>query len=358
MRIGLVIYGSLETISGGYLYDRKLVEFLLRHDDQVEIISLPWRSYPRHLGDNLSTSLLRRLQGLQVDVLLQDELNHPSLFWVNRRMRPEFPVVSIVHHLRSSETRPTWQNRLYSLVERSYLRSVDGFIFNSHTTQRVVQGLVGEENPAVVAYPAGDRLNGRIGKDEILLRAAQPGPLRVLFLGNVIPRKGLHVLLEALSHAQPGLCELSVVGRLDVDRAYARRLLRSVTAKGLTSQVSICGPLDDESLSALLRSSHLLVVPSSYEGFGIVYLEGMMFGLPAIAASGGGAAEIVREGENGYLIAPEDWRALTHHLEILAMDRQLLVKLSLAARQSFAAHPTWEQSGGKIRDYLLEVVEA
>ena len=53
MRIGLVIYGSLDTISGGYLYDRKLVEFLLHHGDQVEIISLPWRDYTRHLMDNL-----------------------------------------------------------------------------------------------------------------------------------------------------------------------------------------------------------------------------------------------------------------------------------------------------------------
>ena len=358
MRIGLVIYGSLETISGGYLYDRKLVEFLQRHGDQVEIISLPWRSNPRHMGDNLSTSLLRRLQGLHADVLLQDELNHPSFFWINRRAQPKFPLISIVHHLRSSETRPAWQNRLYRLVERSYLRSVDGFIFNSHATQRAVQGLVGEENPAVVAYPAGDRLNGRVDEAEILLRAAQPGPLRLLFLGNVIPRKGLHVLLEALSHQPPGLCELSVVGRLDVDRAYARRLLRSVTAKGLESRVSFCGPLDDQSLSARLRNSHLLVVPSSYEGFGIVYLEGMGFGLPPIAACGGGAAEIIRQGENGYLNEPGDWRTLAHQLEGLAVDRQLLARLSTAARRSFAAHPTWEQSGGRVRDFLLEVVEA
>ncbi len=57
MRLGLVIYGNLETISGGYLYDRKLVEHLERQGDQVEIISLPWRNYARHLGDNLQIHL-------------------------------------------------------------------------------------------------------------------------------------------------------------------------------------------------------------------------------------------------------------------------------------------------------------
>ena len=49
-----MIYGSLETISGGYLYDRMLVEHLRGQGDQVEVISLPWRSYARHLAGQLS----------------------------------------------------------------------------------------------------------------------------------------------------------------------------------------------------------------------------------------------------------------------------------------------------------------
>ena len=57
MRLGLLIYGSLDTLSGGYLYDRKLVEHLRRAGDSVEIISIPWRSYPAHLADNFSSRL-------------------------------------------------------------------------------------------------------------------------------------------------------------------------------------------------------------------------------------------------------------------------------------------------------------
>ena len=56
MRVGLIIYGSLEILSGGYLYDRKLVEALEAHGDEVEIIGLPWRNYARHLADNFSIS--------------------------------------------------------------------------------------------------------------------------------------------------------------------------------------------------------------------------------------------------------------------------------------------------------------
>jgi hypothetical protein len=163
MRIGLIIYGSLDTLSGGYLYDRKLVEYLRSQGDEVEVISFPWRSYLSHLGDNLSRSWLRALARQPLDLLLQDELNHPSLFYLNQRLRRRvaYPMVAIVHHLLSSEARPTWQNRFYRSVERRYLASLDGFIFNSQTTRRTVQSLVGERQPALVAYPAGDRFRQR-----------------------------------------------------------------------------------------------------------------------------------------------------------------------------------------------------
>lgn len=147
MKIGFVIYGSLDTVSGGYLYDRKLVEYLRSQGDTVEIISLPWRNYAAHLADNFRFRLPSDL-----DILIQDELNHPSLIGANAG-KHSYPVISLVHHLRCSEFRPKWQNDLYRVVEKEYLQSVDGFIFNSKTTHGVVNGLIGKDKPSVVAYP-------------------------------------------------------------------------------------------------------------------------------------------------------------------------------------------------------------
>src|SRR5687768_10792633 len=167
MNVGLIIYGSLDTRSGGYLYDRKLVEYLRSQGDSVEIISLPWRNYAAHLIDNFS---FRLPDSQRFDILIQDELNHASLILANRDRHP-YPVIALVHHLRCSELRPDLQNAFYRLIETTYLQSVDGFIFNSKTTENVVTHLLTQPKPAIVAYPPTDRFGEPLAEGEIISRA-------------------------------------------------------------------------------------------------------------------------------------------------------------------------------------------
>lgn len=359
--IGLLIYGSLETVSGGYLYDRKLVEHLRAQGERVEIISLPWRDYARHLSDNISADLSARLAELKADILVQDELNHPSLFLTNRRLRGRatYPIVALVHHLRCSEKRPAWQNAFYGWVERRYLETIDGFIFNSQTTRQVVaaQGIDLAERPHVVATPAGDHIQPEISREEIIARATARGPLRVLFIGNLIPRKGLHDLLAALANLPRQDWRLTIAGDLSTDATYSRSIRRQIEIAQLGGNVDLVGRVSQEKLKDLLSGSQILAVPSSYEGYGIVYLEGMAYGLPAIAGRQGAAGEIVNHGENGYLAVPGDTKALQGYLAELINNRELLLSFSLAALRRYQAQPTWQQSAEKIRSFLAGLCE-
>lgn len=360
MRVGLVIYGSLDTVSGGYLYDRMLVDHLLEQGDQVEIISLPWRNYFRHLGDNFSQELITRLEKLHLDVLIQDELCHPSLCFVNGviKRRFHYPVISLVHHLRSSESHPWVIQRLHRYIEGTYLKSVDGFIFNSQATRKSVEILRKDKKlaPWVAAVPAGDRLEPCISPDEIAARARKNLPLRLLFVGNLIPRKGLHFLIGALRRLPKNTWSLKVVGNTKADERFTRRIRRAINAYGMTLQVDFLGVKDDRELASLYRDSQVLVVPSSYEGYGIVYIEGMGFGLPAIGSRVGAAGEIIQHGINGYLVSPGDERSLAQFIEIIWMDRGQLVEMSLAALRTYRAHPIWADTTRTIRDFLLTVV--
>ncbi len=348
MKLGFVIYGSLDTLSGGYLYDRRLVEYLRAQGDTVEIISLPWRSYAAHLTDNLSFKLPAHL-----DILIQDELNHPSLIAANRGKHP-CPIVSLVHHLRCSELRPKWQNDLYRVVEKKYLQSVDGFIFNSRTTKGVVNSLIGNNFPEVVAYPPTDRFGEAICEKEIKARAEQ-NPLRILFLGNVMERKGLHILLKAVNDLRSAVI-LDIVGSLATEPAYSKQMQSFVTANGLSQLVTFHSSLNNEPLIEKFKNAHILVVPSSYEGFGIVYLEGMCFGLPAIGTTAGAAGEIIEHGKTGYLIKPNDHQAFATHISQLASDRNLLTELSLNARKRYIQQPSWNESASQIRAFLQSMI--
>jgi glycosyltransferase involved in cell wall biosynthesis len=356
MHLGLVIYGSLDTLSGGYLYDRKAVDTLRGQGDEVTVVALPWRNYAAHLADNLSLPLYHRLRTAPFDLLLQDELNHPSLFWLNRRLRRDapYPIVSIVHHLRSSEPRARWMNRLYRAVERRYLQSVDGYVFNSQTTRGVVEALVGAEKPSVVAYPAADHLDftepDRIENSD--------GPLRLTFVANLIPRKGLHTLLDALARLEPGSWRLTVIGSPEADPAYARAIRRQIERLGLSDGVTLTGALPSAEVAAHLAASDVLAVPSAYEGFGIVYLEAMGHGLPALACTTGAAHEIVTDGETGFLVAPGDAEGLADAIRLLAADRLRLAVMGRAARRRFEAFPTWAEGGRAIRTFAQEMASA
>jgi len=354
VHVGLLIYGSLTTISGGFIYDRNLVRYLREAGDRVDVISLPWRRYGLSLLDNLNAGLRRRLTQATFDVLLEDELVHPSCFWLNQRLRPRLscPVVAIVHHLRCRERHPALMGRLYRRVEKSYLASVDGFICVSRTTGKDVEDLVGRARPLVVASPGRDGLPGAVTRQEIMARATAPGPFNLIFVGNLIPRKELHTLLAALAHLNRDDWRLTVAGSLEMDAAYVEAIRRRIKDAGLAPRVSLLGPLPARELAARCAASHVMVVPSSYEGFGISYLEGMHFGLPAIAGTAGAAKELIRHDHNGFLVPPGDAAALARCISLLMEDRELLKRLSLAAHRSVAAHPTWNESAARGRAFL------
>jgi glycosyltransferase involved in cell wall biosynthesis len=321
-----------------------LVAHLRARGDEVEIISLPGRGYASRVADNLRF----RLPG-GLDIVLQDELAHLAVLASNASRR-DFPVISIVHNLHSSERRPGWQNVVFRSIERLYLTSVDGYVFNSQATRKSVEALIPGHKASVVATPGGDRL-GVWSREEIASRAHEPGPLRLLFLANVTALKGLQVVLEALAKLPAGTCALDVVGSCEVEPEYARAMQRR--ASGLAAPVAFHGVVDGQPLTQILKRAQVMVVPSYYEGFGIAYLEGMAFGLPAIATTAGAVPELVVHGKNGYLVTPGDSHALAKHLEVLAADRGRLERIGACALECFQSKPTWEESAEAVRRFLI-----
>ncbi len=360
MNLGLIIYGSLDTVSGGYLYDRMLVEYLRRQGDALEIISLPWRNYCRHLADNLDSTLLDFAADKSFDLLLQDELNHPSLIRFNQRLqrRSSYPIVSIVHHLRSDEAHHPWQNTIYREVEKRYLETIDGFIFNSQSTRENTLALLKKQPPSVVCPPAADHLFNKAMHLTISEETREGGPLKLLFLGNVIARKGILVLLDALRNLKKIDWRLTIAGDLTVDPKVVKESRKIAAASEISQRITWLGKVHRDEIPQLYCRHDLFVLPSFFEGFGIVYLEAMGAGLPVIASAAGGAGDFVRHGENGFLLPPGDYKRLGQFIRSLAEDRELRRRMGLAARETFRKHPGWAENMRTVREFLQEMIRA
>jgi glycosyltransferase involved in cell wall biosynthesis len=357
VKIGLVVYGSLMTASGGYLYDRQLADHLRRRGHRVDVLALPARAYGRRFSDNFSARTRRFILHQELDVVLQDELCHPSLFFLNRRTagqrRP--PQVAIVHHLLSREPRWRWLNRLAGGIENRYLASMDGLICNSNCTRDAVLESISRNTPHVVALPGGDHLGNLPGRPTIERRAHRSGPLQLIFVGSLIPRKGLLSLIQDLDNMDHGKWHLKVVGSQTADPRYVARIKQQIRQRGLGRKIDLLGACPDQALAGILADSHLLTMPYAYEGFGIALLEAMAFGLPVVGSNQGAAKELIRAGGNGYLVSPGQQSALKRIVDELYADRQRLLQMSLSARQHFDRHPTWSHSMARIEGFLVQL---
>jgi glycosyltransferase involved in cell wall biosynthesis len=350
MRLGLMIYGGLDTPTGGYLYDRMLVRHLRSRGDNVEVISIPSRPPVAGLIDNFDPRLLRRMLAIDADAILQDELSHPSLCLLNERFRRSsvVPIISIVHHLTCLADRCPSNAARHRLLERRYLRSADGFIFNSWATRASVRSLVlGAEG--AVAHP---------GKEHVSPAEPRPprtGPLRALYLGNILPHKGLDVLVRAAASLPRSSLTLDVVGT-PLDPEYMLSVGRQVASSGLQETVRFHGHLSDRDRDEIIRSSDVLVLPSYHEGYGLVIVEAMAAGLPVIAPASGGAREIVSHGREGFLARGGDAEGIASSLEAL-LDPAIRAKMSAQARRRYDALPEWTTEMERARAYILGIVQ-
>jgi glycosyltransferase involved in cell wall biosynthesis len=177
----------------------------------------------------------------------------------------------------------------------------------------------------------------------------------VLGLGRVVAKKGFDLLLDAFMLIASEQPELGLV--IGGDGPQRAALLRRAAEAGLEHRVVLTGTLGRPEVEWAMASAEVFVLPSRIEPFGIVVLEALRAGCPAIVSPHGGATEIVRDGVDGLVADPDKPGELARALNRVLGDASLAARLREAGRARSAAFG-WEEIAGRYRALYDDVVVA
>ena len=205
----------------------------------------------------------------------------------------------------------------------------------------------------IVKFRAADR-SAEPGRSELRreLGAVDEETRLVGVVGRLDPRKGQQWLIQAAARLGGSVPELRcvLIGASEGD--YRSRLEREVETLGLGGKVLFCGYREE--VRDIFSALDILVVPSFEEAFGLVAVEGMLSGLPVIAAASGALPEFIEDGATGLLVEQGNVEALAGILERLAGDKELRSALGSRGRAWAAQNLSLERVLGQLDDLYQE----
>lgn len=341
----LAVPGDLMTLTGGYLYDRRLLATLASLGRDVRHIALPGTfPDPSPADQHSAAALLGAVPGdcpIIIDGLAFGVLDHGILSAVKA------PVIALIHHPLAEESGLDRARReaLYR-SERDNLRLAAQVLVTSPHTARLLTSRYEVPSARItVARPGVDPPSGE---------AAAADPPLVLAVGIQVPRKGHDLLLRALAQITDRPWQASIVGAAR-DAQHAGELRRLAATPALAHRVRLTGCVDADELARLYRQASIFALATRYEGHGIVFDEAMVYGLPIVTCAVGAVPDTVAPGA-GLLVPAEDCDAFAAALARLLDDAALRARLAAASTRAGSALPAWDDTARRAISVIDRVV--
>lgn len=340
------IPGDLQTVTGGYAYDRRIIAELKRLGWEVELVSLG-DGFPRPSADQKAHAEARLLATTPRHPVVVDGLAFGVLPEAAAALHRTHSAVALVHHPLALETGLT-ESEADSLLksERAALASARHVITTSPWTADVLTKRFGVPAERVtVILP---------GTDRVPFAHSNNTPLRLLSVGAIGVRKSFDLLVEALAPLADRPWRLVIAGDRERDPAATARLDAVIAHHDLAERIDVMGKVSPDQLEALYAAADLFVLASRFEGYGMAFAEALAHGLPVVGTTGGATPYTV-PASAGRLVAPGDVVALTETLRALIDDGDLRFALTAGARASAALLPSWTDSGARFSNLLTRL---
>ncbi|WP_417688232.1 glycosyltransferase family 4 protein [Roseibium sp.] len=326
--------GDLETPTGGYAYDRRIIDGLRQLAWNIELLPLG-DGYP--MPDQVTLQHVGRLiaELPQTATLVVDGLAFGCMAEVLREHAGSRRFVALVHHPLCMENGMSADvaARMQE-AECKALSFASEVIVTSDATALQVVDMFGISRDLVhTIYP---------GTDRTALGCPSDGEeVRILSVGTIVPRKGYDLLFQALGGLKHLDWHLDIVGDTSRDLRCFDELEKLLSDLELSSRVTFHGAVASSRLSEFYRSADFFALASNYEGYGMAYTEALSHGLPVVG-SGEGAVRDTLNVEGALYCETGDLKALAATLGRLICDRSEREHLRQRAFLASRDFPTWE----------------
>lgn len=344
--IVFAIPGDLSLPTGGYGYDRRLLREWREMGVAARHLPLPG-GFPNPSEADLAETGQAILSQPYDRVLLIDGLAYgafPESIAAGLAGR----VVALVHHPLGLETGLTpAQAAEFVRRETAALRYAAAVVASSEATKRLLV--------ADFAVPAARITVAEPGVDPAERAVGSGGEsVELLAVGSLVPRKGYDVLIAALEGLVDKPWRLTIVGADDRAPATTAVLKEQIVAAGLSERIRLAGALGQPELDAAYARTDLFVMPSLFEGYGMVLTEALARGLPILCTTGGAAAETAPD-EAALKVPPGDVTALRAGLARLLDDGQERLRRADAAWQAAGTLPRWRGTATIVAEVCAKV---
>ncbi len=270
---------------------------------------------------------------------IREQTHTPLVYTVHSLDRAEYEIGDFVTHWDTQET---------------VISSADRVIALSRDERNLITKYCPEAKPRVRIV--GNGIDDSTAARRVALRHKTSDSPLVLYSGRFVDRKGIRELFQAiplvLKHA-PNVRFVLAGGygaAADIEREWLHEFLRP-----FRSQIHFTGWLTPDKVAEWYQQADILVMPSWYEPFGMVILEGMLHGLPIAATSVGGPADILEHQNTALLFPPRDVEALTNAILKLVSKPQLRQRLGQEAAKEVRRNWLWPKIVKKMKVVYKEV---
>ncbi len=339
----VVIPGDLGIRTGGYGYDRRIIAGLRdrgwlvdvqRLDDSFPTPTLAAHAHAASVLAAIPDGSTVLVDGLALGAL-PDEAEREAL-----RLR----IIALVHHPLAAETGvdPVLAVALEVSERRALAASRSVVVTSRATAARLAEYGVTADRITVVEpgtdrapIARGSRLNSQV--------SSLSGDVALLCVATLTPRKGHELLVRALAAVRHRNWRLICAGSLDRDPLTVARVRDLVRAEGVEDRIVLAGDMEAAMLATHYDRADLFVLPTLYEGYGMVVAEALARGLPIVSTATGAIADLVGA-DAGIVVPPGDLAAFTDALSRVLGDAELRAQLSAGARRVRDRLPTWDDA--------------